>query len=173
MNKKLNLMILGISVILMIGLVSATTGSSGGSGGGGGCVGDSCSSDEITIVDGIIYQNDITNPVSGADVQVTCYHEKHDEIKEYTKSGVSNSEGEYSITFYKNHCDYGDSVTVYAQRDSLIGIEDGSITITQKICGIRLNIGIVNVPLVPEFGLIAGLTAILGSLGIFFVVRKK
>jgi hypothetical protein len=35
------------------------------------------------------------------------------------------------------------------------------------------DLAIVNVPLVPEFGLIIGMTTILGALGIFFAVRKR
>ena len=38
---------------------------------------------------------------------------------------------------------------------------------------LSLNVVIVNVPMVPEFGLIAGLTTVLGALGVFFVVRRK
>jgi hypothetical protein len=39
--------------------------------------------------------------------------------------------------------------------------------------GLNLDVGIVNVPMVPEFGLVVGLTTMLGALGVFFVVRRK
>jgi hypothetical protein len=41
------------------------------------------------------------------------------------------------------------------------------------IVGLDLNLGVVNVPLVPEFGATVGVLTILGALGVFFVVRRK
>ena len=36
-----------------------------------------------------------------------------------------------------------------------------------------LNIGVVNVPLIPEFGLIVGLLTVISAITVFFVIRRK
>ncbi len=149
-------MVLGAFLVLMFGLVSVSAGSP--------------HPIEKTIIDGVIYQDSITNPIGGADVQVTCHHNGND----YSQSTTSDEDGHYAIEFKPNKCDYGDDVTVYAQKESLVGVDEGNVDILlSSSCKLKLNIGIVNVPLVPEFGLIGGMIAVLGSLGIFFVVRKK
>lgn len=124
---------------------------------------------ETTIVGGTIYEGDISNGVSGADVDVTCTHNGADT----TISGItSGSNGEYSVAFDCGSCAYGDEVSVSATKDSKNGEEDGSITMTYGFCGLTLNVGIVNVPLIPEFGLVIGTLTALCAVGIFFFVRK-
>ena len=36
-----------------------------------------------------------------------------------------------------------------------------------------LDVAVVNVAMVPEFGVLAGLTTVLGAVGTFFFIRKK
>ena len=122
-----------------------------------------------TIVSGTIYQDSINNVVSDANVEVIC---EHDNLT-YTLNAISESNGEYSVTYFGDQCALNDYVTVNAQKDGLVGSQDGSITMThQLIPGLELDVGVINVPLVPEFGVIAGLVALIGGLGVFFYVRN-
>ena len=122
---------------------------------------------EATVVGGTIYENVITNGAVGAKVVISC-----NGVNQTTLSSVG---GAYSSSFSNTDCECGDSVFVYATKGSLSGSAAGSITMCdlQPIPSITLDVGIVNVPLVPEFGLIAGLIAVLGAVGAFFVIRKK
>jgi hypothetical protein len=125
---------------------------------------------ENTVIGGTVYQDVITNPIGGANVEVICHHLGSD----YTLSGLTLANGKYSIVFPAGECDYGDSVTVNANKNALTGTNDGSVSMTYTLpCQVTVNVGVVNVPLVPEFGLIAGLTTALGALGVFFLVRRK
>jgi len=150
MKKLLGLFVLA-TMLLTLGFVSATAA-------------PVCTSQ--TVVGGTIYQNVITNGVVGADVEVTC--------NGVTLPTTSVANGAYSVNFDCSVCDYGDAVTVHASKDGLTGDNSGAIDMTWQIpCGIQLDVGIVNVPLVPEFGLILGMATALGALGVFFVVRRK
>jgi hypothetical protein len=134
-----------MSLVLLLGFTSAAV-----------CVGN-------TVVGGTIYQNTITNPVAGASVTVTCNGN--------TKTDTSGANGAYSVVFSCYECHYNDAVVVDAAKNPLTGESKGTVSMTYP--GLNLDVGIVNVPMVPEFGLIAGLTTVLGALGVFFVVRRK
>lgn len=149
MKKLMGLFVLA-TILLTLGFASAIT--------------PVCTSQ--TVVGGTIYQDVITNGVGGASVEVTCNGN--------LLSTTSLSDGSYSVLFDCTLCDFGDAVTVHATKDGLTGDNSGAIDMTWQIpCGIQLDVGIVNVPLVPEFGLILGLTTALGALGVFFLVRRK
>ena len=158
--KNKSLLFLGVIFILfLIGIVSA-------------CPGPSC--EEYTNVKGAIYNADFTDTISGANVEVICHHNGND----YSLSTMTNSNGNYSVWFNKWQCDYEDAITVSAQKSDLYGLGEGEVDETYTFSGYfwyckTINIGIVNVPLVPEFGLIAGITTLIGALGMFFYVRKK
>jgi hypothetical protein len=151
MKKILLSIMLVMSLVLLVGFTSATA------------------VYESTIVGGTIYQDVVTNGVVGASVTVVCHHGSLD----YTKDVVSGVDGSYSAEFPYDQCDYTNQVSVSAAKDSLTGANQGSVSMTYGLPGVTLNVGIVNVPMVPEFGLIAGLTTVLGALGVFFFVRKK
>lgn len=140
------------SVLLTLGFVSAD-------------VLPACTSQ--TIVAGTIYKDVIANPVGGATVDVTC--------NETTISNVSLTNGAYSVVFDCTQCTYEDEVTVHAKKDGVgENTAEGEVDMSWEIpCGIKLDIGIVNVPLVPEFGTVIGVLTALGALGAFFVVRRK
>ncbi len=119
-----------------------------------------------TVVGGTIYQGNIINGIEGAEVWVTCNGE--------TKHTTSIENGVYSIYFDCEVCGYGDLVSVSATHDGLTGENSGKIDMNfETSLGTELNVGIVNVPLVPEFGAIVATLTIMGALGVFFVVRKK
>ncbi|HOU79576.1 MAG TPA: hypothetical protein PLY44_03645 [Candidatus Pacearchaeota archaeon] len=150
--KKLFSVFILASVLLTLGFVAAEGGTS------------ECTSQ--TIVGGTIYQEDITNPIANANVVVTC--------NTATKEVTSKADGSYSVVFDCTECDYGNSVEVTATKGTLEGTESGEVNMKYNLlCGVDLNVGIVNVPLVPEFGIVVGVVTALGALGVFFVVRKK
>lgn len=123
-----------------------------------------------TAVGGTIYQGDVENGVIGASVTVTCAHNS----SEHTKTTISKNNGEYVVFFPQNQCTYGDEVTVSALKDGLNGEEEGEITLNVFEMGcFRIDVGIVNVPLIPEFGLIVGALTLASAIGIFFFVRRK
>jgi hypothetical protein len=115
-----------------------------------------------TRIYGTIYQDTITNPISGANVIVTC------DI--HIGTTTSNNDGSYSVTLDGNTCSNGNLLTVYAEKDGLTGIAEGTINDSVEL---NLNLATVNVPLVPEFGVIVGIVTAMGALGMFFVVRRK
>jgi len=151
MKKIFSLIILSLMVVSLIGIASAIT----------------CSQ-QATTVGGTIYQEDITNFISGASVEVICNHDGID----YTETTTSGSYGEYSVLFNEYECVYGDQVTVNAQSNGLIGTNQGIVSMTYDLGCLTLNVGIVNVPLVPEFGIFVGLLTILSAFGVFFIIRK-
>lgn len=119
-----------------------------------------------TVVGGTIYQEELSNGIEGAGVWVTCNGE--------TLYTTSIEDGVYSVDFDCDVCDYGDPVTVHATYQDLTGESLGEINMkSETSLGTELNVGIVNVPLVPEFGTVVGILTFLGAMGVFFVVRGK
>jgi hypothetical protein len=163
-TKAFSSLLILTMLVLSVGMVSA-------------CTGYDCPV-EYTTVNGTIYQGEIGGPVvPGATVEVTCHHGTSD----YTKPAVtSDSNGKYSVTYYSDaRCDYGDEVTVVAYKNGVgTGTENGEVNQTHTTyhgyfwCS-TLNVGIVNVPLVPEFGLVVGAVTLFSAVGIFFFVRRK
>jgi hypothetical protein len=127
-----------------------------------------------TIIAGKIYNSDYTAIIQGADVTVTC-----DGNMLTTTSG---DDGAYKVQ-YTNVCVDGNSLTVYAEKDSLTGSKTGTVKETcgpsdkDNNCLIEVlegtDVAIVNVPLVPEFGTVVGVLTALSAVGVFFFVRKK
>ena len=154
MNKTFSLMILSLMVIGMLGVVSAEG--------------------LTTVIAGKIYNADYTNVISGATVTVTCGTTTLPTVE-------SIADGSYKVQFTDGLCTAGKELTVSAVSGSLTGSKTGTVKTTECTgadnCLVSItddfDVAVVNVPLVPEFGLIAGLTTVLGALGVFFVVRRK
>jgi hypothetical protein len=146
MNKTFSLVVLMLMVVAMLGVVSADT-----------------------VIAGKIYNADFTAIEPGASVTVTCGG-----ILAPEGTVLSKDDGAYSVTYDEElGCHQGSTLSVHAIKTGV-----GENTVTGEIHdgvveSLDLNLGVVNVPLVPEFGLIAGLTTVLGALGVFFFVRKK
>jgi hypothetical protein len=155
MKKILSVFVLAAMVLAFAGMVSATP---------------VCSTFETTFVSGVI--TDATNGnalVPGADVTVTC--------NGVVKNAISDANGGYQVSYTTLECPLNSEVSVSASFNTLTGnneeviwhASDTTIGCLQMI----VNVACADVPLVPEFGLIAGLTTVLGALGAFFLVRRK
>jgi hypothetical protein len=115
-----------------------------------------------TMVTGVIYGSDLSSPISGADVTVVC--------NENTQTTTSNSDGTYFVFFSQSQCSEDDIAMVTAVKGEASGSNSG--VVHDGVIG-SLDVAVVNVPLVPEFGPIAGVLTVLGAVGTFFVIRKK
>jgi hypothetical protein len=129
-----------------------------------------CATFETTFVSGII--TDATNgnaAVSGASVTVTCNGN--------VKLATSDALGGYEVEYTALECPLNSAVSVSATFDGLNGnsntVDWSSLNQQLGCLQLIINVACANVPLVPEFGLIAGVTAVLGALGTFFIVRRK
>jgi len=148
MKGMLNLVVIGITLILLIGAVSATTQSTG-----------------TTIISGIVYISpNASNFVSGATVTVDC--------NEHIQTTTSSATGYYSVSYDEEVCHNGAYLVVSATKGDLYGINPNGV-IHDDFPVANVNVGPVNVPMVPEFGVIIGGLTILSAIGIFFVVRRK
>ena len=148
MNKVVSTMTFALVMILMIGAASANT-----------------------IIAGKIYTADYQNIVEGATVDVTCG------LGEVTETVTTESlgDGTYSVSYLnENLCHEGSDLSVHAYKE---GVGENTVTGTiydnYPVPEWNLNLGVVNVPLVPEFGALVGALTVLGALGVFFIVRRK
>jgi hypothetical protein len=155
MNKTFGFLTLALLMVLSVGMVSAAT--------------------TDTLVGGTIYKGttyDGSNGIVGADVTVVCHHIGGDQ----TQTTASISGGAYSVNFDNTPgklCSYGDSVTVSASWSGITGTKNGTVNMQYPLPSVTLNVGIVNIPMVPEFGIIAGGLTILSAMVVFFVIRRK
>ena len=128
-----------------------------------------------TLIAGKIYNADYSDTVYNATVEVTCNGN--------LETTDSLSDGTYEVTYDESNCQSGDDLSVYAvctgfqctETDSgnnIVGANTLGGTIHDEVFH-GYDLGIVNVPLVPEFGLIIGLLTILSAVGIFFFVRRE
>ena len=140
MKKIFMMMFLGLIIISMVGVVSAKT-----------------------DVVGVIYNEDYSQEISGASVNITCVQENVTSFRNTT----SSSDGRYGVEFLCSECNTGDIVTVTAIKGDLSGVETGIV----HDFGLTVKVAIVNVT-VPEFGLFIGILTLFGAIGVFFFVRR-
>jgi hypothetical protein len=156
MKKTLSVLVLALMLVTTLGFASAVTAPE-------------------TIIAGKIYNSDYTAVVPGATVTVTCNGN--------VLTATSLPDGAYKVKYIGN-CLVGNSLSVYAQKDALTGLKTGTIKAegtcadpSTDNCLINvyegLDVAVVNVPLVPEFGTMIGVLTALGALGVFFLVRRK
>ena len=146
MKKALSLIVLAFMLVSVVGMVSADT-----------------------LIAGKIYDGrtgQITDVIGGAEVTVTCELGS----SKSTQNTISGSDGQYSVTFTDTECNYNYTLTVSAVKGDLCGSNTGVI---HDDAFMSWDLAIVNVPLVPEFGVFAGVLTIVSALGVFFLVRKK
>jgi len=130
-----------------------------------------------TMVAGKIYNSDFSDVVEGAEVTVTC--------NEQSQSRSSEADGTYGVSFYNDDCGVGDSVSVHAvcnegqcteynSGNPIVGENTVEGTIhNEKELGIDVNLGVVNVPLIPEFSLAIGAITLVSAITVFFIIRRK
>jgi len=151
MNKNLALVSFLVLGVMLLGFASATT-----------TCGDGTTI-PLTVVDGkTLLKGNIDSPVWNAAVTVIC--------NGHTLTTESSNLGTYGVTFYDYQCPCGSEVNVSAIKGSLSGsnsapVENGIV--------LWLPMAVVNVPMVPEFGVFAGALTLLSAVGIFFMVRRK
>ena len=146
MKKALSFIVLTLMLVSVMGIVSADT-----------------------LIAGKIYDGHtgkITDVIEGAEVTVEC--ELGSSVN--TQNTISGSDGQYSVTFTDSECNYNYTLTVSAVKGDLWGSNSGVI---HDNAFLTWDLAIVNVPLVPEFGVFAGVLTIISALGVFFLVRKK
>jgi hypothetical protein len=118
-----------------------------------------------TVIAGKIYNADYTMEIGEAEVTVTC--------SGFTSPLIySNSDGSYSASFDRSVCSEGDYLSVHAYKE---GVGENTVEgdIHNQFPTVDLNLGVVNVPLVPEFGTLAAGLTVFAALGAFFLVRRR
>ena len=103
--------------------------------------------------------------VKGAQVTVVCAHGGQSN----TKSTTTNNFGLYEVSYTYTQCDEKDHVTVTASKNGQTGTNYGIVRELKCI----MDIALINIILVPEFGLLTGALAMLGSVGAFLKFRKS
>lgn len=112
-----------------------------------------------TDVTGVVTHNSAA--VQGANVTVTC--------NGHNGNDTTDSTGTYLVVFSATDCPHGETASVTAQKGGLSGSNSGPVNgVTNK-----LNVAVVDVSVVPEYGMI-GLTgaAVIGG-GAFLAVRRR
>lgn len=121
-----------------------------------------------TIVAGKIYDSanfETANSVSGANIEVTCNNN--------VLTTQSKTDGTYSVAYNStNDCPDGSTVTVVAEKDGFSNSGSGLVHDYSAFIP-DIHIGVVNIALIPEFGLIIGTLTVISAIGVFFLVRRK
>jgi hypothetical protein len=148
MKKVLGVVVLLLTLVTAIGAVSAET-----------------------LIAGKIYNADYSDTIAEADVKVTCYHDEGSTpVSPTIRETDSLSDGAYSVTFNSTECDEDDELIVEAKKGDLSGVKTG--TIHNNAFG-TWDLAIVNVPLVPEFGLVVGSLTVVSAVAVFFLIRRR
>jgi hypothetical protein len=119
---------------------------------------------QVGIVQGVVSAVDNT-PAVGANITAVC--------NTVTLNTTTNSAGFYLMQYGNGVCNAGDSIPVTATKGSESGSQNGFMTNFGTIGFIKLDVGTVNVPMVPEFGLITGAIALAASFGSFALFKRK
>jgi len=120
-----------------------------------------------TLIAGKIYDSpnfETAGAVADANINVTC--------GENLQTTTSLNDGTYSVIFSIAQCPLNSNVTVVAEKDGISNSGTGIVHDYSSLM-IDLYIGVVNIALIPEFGLFVGSLTILAAVGIFFFVRRK
>lgn len=121
-----------------------------------------------TVIAGKIYDSpnfETAHGVGGANINVTCGSNVL-----YTQS---LADGTYSVTYVETaDCPNNSTVTVWAEKGGITNSGTGKVH-DYTITGFDLYIGVVNIALIPEFGLVVGTLTLLSAVGVFFLVRRN
>ncbi len=120
-----------------------------------------------TLIAGKIYDSpnfETADGVSGATVYATCQN--------ITKTATSKSDGTYSITFCPDDGCINTTASAYAKLgDVTSNTQDAEIQ--DYTAAFDLYLGVINIALIPEFGVFVGALTLLSAVGVFFLVRIK
>jgi hypothetical protein len=145
MNKIYTLMFAVLLTVTLISLVSA----------------------DKVVVAGKIYENNYADTVSGASVNVTC--------GDLLGSTTSLGDGAYVVKFDEDTtCHENATVSVFAVSDGMTGTNSGEVH-DGALLGLDcpLDFAVVNVNLIPEFGLLIGTITVISAIAVFFIIRRK
>lgn len=121
-----------------------------------------------TIIAGKIYDSpnfETANGVGDANINVTCG------INLLTTQSLSD--GTYSVTFVETaDCPNNSTVNVIAEKGGITNSGNGVVH-DYTAAMPDLYIGVVNIALIPEFGVFVGALTLLSAVGVFFLVRRK
>ena len=133
-----------------------------------------------TWIVGKVYDSNWNYEISGANVSVTCIREgtptthrilSGDKNLDGIINGSEESDGSYLIEFNYNECRLDDPISVLGFKNGVgEGIGDG---VNSKMVTLDLALGVSNIALIPEFGVIVGALTLIGAVGLFFIVRRK
>lgn len=118
-----------------------------------------------TLIGGRIYDASNNQSIANANVTVSCTHNSEVNLM----STLSNLQGKYNVVYQAEDCSQGDALQVSAVKNELSGSTSG--TVNGEIG--FWDVAVVDVPLIPEFGVVVGIITVIGALSVFFVVRRK
>ena len=155
MKNVINFIMVTVLLVLLVGFVGA----------------------DSTEITGTIYNANTYAPIANATVTVNC--------NDNEQVVVSAVDGQYSAIYNNSDNCFGDFSTSSScnafcvEGDSLIetAVKDGMTGMNTGIVGDdpseeNWDLGIIHVPMVPEFGFFLGILTMISAVGIFFVVRK-
>ena len=120
-----------------------------------------------TVIAGKIYDSpnfETADGVAGAHVVVTCNEATHDT--------TSLSDGTYSVVFGPEEGCFDTTASAYAEKDDVTSNTQTGI-IQDYTGSFDLYLGVINIALIPEFGVVVGMLTLLSAVGIFFFVRRR
>ena len=120
-----------------------------------------------TIIAGKVYQNsdlEHSPPADFANVSVTC--------NSIEKNTTALGDGTYSILFNLTDGCLNTVASGYATWNGTKSLPQTG-NIQNYTSSFDLYLGVINIAMVPEFGVIAGALTLVSAVGIFFLVRKR
>lgn len=118
---------------------------------------------QVGVVEGLIAKADNT-PAAGASVDVLC--------NGVHMGTVADASGFYMVAYAPDVCGIGESVLTTASLGAETGSNTGTMTDGGSVGFLHLDVAIVHVPLVPEFGLLTGALTALTSGGLFLLKKR-
>jgi hypothetical protein len=125
---------------------------------------DSSCPTNMTRVTGIIYDSEGI-VVHNAEITAEC--------NGITMTDQTSASGWYSVYYPQSECEAGAIATVTAVKGELTGTDTGIVKSGVKKSCLDLNLAIIKITMVPEFGAIIGMLTIISAVGVFFFVRRE
>ncbi|MDD5192281.1 MAG: hypothetical protein PHH54_01090 [Candidatus Nanoarchaeia archaeon] len=120
-----------------------------------------------TLIAGKIYDSanfEDANPVADATVYVTCNN--------ITKTATSKIDGTYSVEYAPEEGCYDIEASAYATLGDVTS-DTMTADVQDYTENFDLYLGVINIALIPEFGVFVGALTLMGAVGVFFLIRRK